>query len=46
VYREGLGAEEASRLLQESWGKRLNKGENIKEGGESIATFLELGTCY
>lgn len=33
---EGLGAEEASRLLQESWGRRLNEGENIKEGCELI----------
>jgi enoyl-CoA hydratase/carnithine racemase len=32
---EGLGAEDASRLLMETWGKRLNEGENIKEGGES-----------
>jgi len=41
---ESLGAEEASRLLQESWGKRLNEGENIKEGGKFIATdFCGLG---
>jgi enoyl-CoA hydratase/carnithine racemase len=40
---EGVGAEEASRILQEAWGRRLNEGENIKEGGESITSRLELG---
>jgi enoyl-CoA hydratase/carnithine racemase len=43
---EGVGAEEASRILQEAWGRRLNEGENIKEGGESIASRLELGTYH
>src|SRR5271156_5412311 len=43
---EGGGAEEASRFLQEAWGRRLNEGENIKEGGESITSRLELGTYH
>jgi enoyl-CoA hydratase/carnithine racemase len=43
---EGLGAEEASRFLQETWGRRLNEGENIKEGCESITSRLELGTYH
>jgi len=43
---EGVGAEEASRILQEAWGRRLNEGENIKEGGESITSRLELGTYH
>jgi enoyl-CoA hydratase/carnithine racemase len=43
---EGVGAEDASRLLQEAWGRRLNEGENIKEGCESITSRLELGTYH
>jgi hypothetical protein len=43
---EGVGAEEASRLLQEAWGRRLNEGENIKEGCESITSRLELETYH
>ncbi|KAL4965605.1 enoyl-CoA hydratase/isomerase family protein [Aspergillus stella-maris] len=35
---EGLGAEEASRLLAEGWEKKLNAGENIKEG---LKAFVE-----
>ncbi len=31
---EGLGAEEATRLVDETWGRRLREGQNIKEGGE------------
>lgn len=35
---EGVGAEDASRLLVEGWAKRLNDGENIKEG---LKAFVE-----
>ncbi|KKK25457.1 enoyl-CoA hydratase, partial [Aspergillus ochraceoroseus] len=35
---EGVGAEEASRLLLETWEKKLNAGENIKEG---LRAFVE-----
>ncbi|EAW13934.1 enoyl-CoA hydratase/isomerase family protein [Aspergillus clavatus NRRL 1] len=35
---EGLGAEEATRLLIDTWSKRLNEGENIKEG---LRAFVE-----
>lgn len=35
---EGVGAEEGSRLLNEGWGKKLNEGENIKEG---LRAFVE-----
>lgn len=35
---EGVGAEEGSRLLQDAWGKKLNDGENIKEG---VRAFVE-----
>ena len=31
---EGLGAEDATRVLRETWDKKLQAGENIKEGGE------------
>jgi enoyl-CoA hydratase/carnithine racemase len=35
---EGVGAEDASRLLVDGWQKRLNEGENIKEG---LRAFVE-----
>lgn len=35
---EGVGAEEGSRLLVEGWSKKLNEGENIKEG---LRAFVE-----
>jgi len=35
---EGVGAEEGSRLLVEGWNKKLNAGENIKEG---VRAFVE-----
>lgn len=35
---EGVGAEEGSRLLVEGWIKKLNDGENIKEG---LRAFVE-----
>ncbi|KAL2872452.1 enoyl-CoA hydratase/isomerase family protein [Aspergillus lucknowensis] len=35
---EGIGAEEGTRLLIESWEKKLNAGENIKEG---LRAFVE-----
>ncbi|KAF9893903.1 hypothetical protein FE257_010073 [Aspergillus nanangensis] len=35
---EGVGAEDATRLLAEGWSKRLNEGENIKEG---LRAFVE-----
>lgn len=35
---EGVGAEEGSRLLVEGWSKKLNDGENIKEG---LRAFVE-----
>ncbi|PLN79731.1 ClpP/crotonase-like domain-containing protein [Aspergillus taichungensis] len=35
---EGVGAEDASRLLLDGWAKRLNDGENIKEG---LRAFVE-----
>ncbi|PYH87676.1 enoyl-CoA hydratase, partial [Aspergillus ellipticus CBS 707.79] len=35
---EGLGAEEASRMLVEGWAKRVNEGENIREG---LLAFVE-----
>ncbi|PLB37751.1 enoyl-CoA hydratase/isomerase family protein [Aspergillus candidus] len=35
---EGVGAEDGSRLLVEGWAKRLNDGENIKEG---LKAFVE-----
>ncbi|KAK2753394.1 hypothetical protein FQN55_003523 [Onygenales sp. PD_40] len=35
---EGVGAEEGSRLLAEGWTKRLNAGENLKEG---VRAFVE-----
>jgi enoyl-CoA hydratase/carnithine racemase len=35
---EGVGAEEGSRLLKEGWEKKLNEGENIKEG---LKAFVE-----
>ncbi|KAL4745249.1 hypothetical protein BDW72DRAFT_198817 [Aspergillus terricola var. indicus] len=35
---EGVGAEEGTRLLVENWEKKLNAGENIKEG---LKAFVE-----
>jgi enoyl-CoA hydratase/carnithine racemase len=35
---EGIGAEDGARLLLEVWGKRLDEGENIKEG---LRAFVE-----
>lgn len=35
---EGVGAEEGTRLLVENWEKKLNAGENIKEG---LRAFVE-----
>lgn len=35
---EGVGAEEGTRLIIESWEKRLNAGDNIKEG---LRAFVE-----
>ncbi|KAL4807156.1 ClpP/crotonase-like domain-containing protein [Aspergillus unguis] len=35
---QGVGAEEGTRLLLESWEKKLNAGENIKEG---LRAFVE-----
>ncbi|KAJ5542339.1 Crotonase core [Penicillium sp. DV-2018c] len=35
---EGIGAEEASAMLGETWVRRLNEGENIKEG---LRAFVE-----
>lgn len=35
---EGVGAEEGSRLLIDGWQKRLNEGDNIKEG---LKAFVE-----
>ncbi|KAL2834319.1 ClpP/crotonase-like domain-containing protein [Aspergillus cavernicola] len=35
---EGVGAEEGTRLLVEAWEKKLNDGENIKEG---LRAFVE-----
>ncbi|KAL2815351.1 ClpP/crotonase-like domain-containing protein [Aspergillus granulosus] len=35
---EGIGAEEGTRLLIETWEKKLNAGENIKEG---LKAFVE-----
>jgi enoyl-CoA hydratase/carnithine racemase len=35
---EGVGAEEGTRYLVEGWQKRLNEGENIKEG---LKAFVE-----
>ncbi|EEH45220.2 uncharacterized protein PADG_01370 [Paracoccidioides brasiliensis Pb18] len=35
---EGIGAEDGSRLLAEAWMKRLNEGENLKEG---VLAFVE-----
>jgi enoyl-CoA hydratase/carnithine racemase len=35
---EGIGAEDGARLLLEVWGKRLDDGENIKEG---LRAFVE-----
>ena len=35
---EGVGAEEGSRILLETWYNRLNQGENIKEG---LRAFVE-----
>jgi enoyl-CoA hydratase/carnithine racemase len=35
---EGIGAEEGTRLLLETWEKKLNAGENIKEG---LKAFVE-----
>lgn len=43
---EGLGAEEATRLLDESWGRRLRDGHNIKEGGESKDRFKIVCPCH
>ena len=38
---QGLGVEEATTLLTETWGRRLNDGENIKEG---LSAFSEKRT--
>ncbi|KAJ5711344.1 Crotonase core [Penicillium malachiteum] len=35
---EGIGADEATGMLSETWMKRLNEGENIKEG---LKAFVE-----
>ncbi|KKY20935.1 putative enoyl hydratase [Phaeomoniella chlamydospora] len=35
---EGIGAEEGSRLLVEQWGRKLNEGENLREG---VRAFVE-----
>lgn len=35
---EGLGADEAGRVLAEGWGRRVTQGENIKEG---LKAFVE-----
>ncbi|KAK2759449.1 hypothetical protein FQN54_002927 [Arachnomyces sp. PD_36] len=35
---EGVGAEEGSRILIDGWAKKLNDGENIKEG---VKAFVE-----
>lgn len=35
---EGIGAEDGSRLLVDTWAKRLYEGENIKEG---LRAFVE-----
>ena len=35
---EGIGADEATSMLNETWVKRLNEGENIKEG---LRAFVE-----
>ncbi|KAJ9194924.1 hypothetical protein DTO164E3_7128 [Paecilomyces variotii] len=35
---EGVGAEDGSRLLIDNWEKRLNEGENMKEG---VKAFVE-----
>jgi enoyl-CoA hydratase/carnithine racemase len=35
---EGVGAEEGTRLIQELWYKRMDKGENMKEG---VRSFVE-----
>ena len=35
---EGVGAEEGTRLTQEIWYKRMDKGENMKEG---VRSFVE-----
>ncbi|KAJ5483207.1 hypothetical protein N7530_002453 [Penicillium desertorum] len=35
---EGIGADEATAMLNETWVKRLNEGENIKEG---LRAFVE-----
>ncbi|KAJ6012101.1 hypothetical protein N7499_012929 [Penicillium canescens] len=35
---EGIGADEATSMLSETWVKRLNEGENIKEG---LRAFVE-----
>lgn len=35
---EGIGADEATAMLNETWVKRLNEGENIKEG---LQAFVE-----
>ncbi|KAJ5194168.1 Crotonase core [Penicillium cf. griseofulvum] len=35
---EGIGADEATTMLNETWVKRLNEGENIKEG---LKAFVE-----
>ena len=35
---EGVGAEEGTRLIQENWYSRMDKGENMKEG---VKSFVE-----
>lgn len=35
---EGIGAEEATSMLADTWVKRLNEGENLKEG---LRAFVE-----
>ena len=35
---EGVGAEEGSRLHTEAWGRKLNQGENLREG---VRAFVE-----
>jgi enoyl-CoA hydratase/carnithine racemase len=35
---EGIGADEATAMLNETWVKRLNEGDNLKEG---LRAFVE-----
>ncbi|KAJ5747527.1 uncharacterized protein N7511_009223 [Penicillium nucicola] len=48
---EGIGADEATSMLSETWVKRLNEGENIKEGLRAFVekrgpVWVDIVHCY